>query len=224
MKTKLFLSNNTILTETFQTFCLQNDIALTAASLIAFEAVVFEQSVTSDVIFFSSPRSFDFYCASAKLGNELLACIGDGTAAHLEKAGYATHFVGKNSGNPQKVAEDFRQWLGTRTVLFPLAEHSNRSISSVIPEEQRKEVIVYKTLHVPQVLAAHDIYVWTSPSNVHAFFATNRFPENAQTISWGASTSRALAEYGILPTKTLEESSLSALETVLREILHTNHH
>jgi len=219
MKTKLFLSNSEIADQEFLDFCSQHHFELHAKSLISFKPVDHDDNIDADVVFFSSPRSVDFFYKSLKDKNVSLAVLGSGTATRLKALGFSPDFVGSASGNPDVVAKEFVHWLGKRTVLFPLSSRSNRSISSNIPKDQLKEIIVYETLTVPQTIEVSQIYVFTSPSTVEAFLGLNTVPVDAVTIAWGKTTEKKMLEQGITPSFVLEISSLRELERVLLKYL-----
>ena len=217
MKTKLFLSNSEIVDNQFLDFCSQHNIELNAKSLIAFNAVEHDDEINADVVFFSSPRSVDFFYKSLKDKNVSLAVLGSGTARRLNELGFSADFAGSASGNPEAVAEEFLSWLGDRTVLFPLSSRSNRSISRHVPTAQLKEVVVYETVNTPEKIDVSQIYVFTSPSNVEAFLSQNALPGDAVVIAWGKTTEKRMLEQGMRPTFVLETSSLRELEQVLRK-------
>ena len=215
MKTKLFLSNSEIVDEQFLSFCETHQISLHAKSLIGFEPVIFDTIPEAEVVFFSSPRSVDFFASALKSKKWTLACLGTGTAKRLETFGYTSDFVGSDSGKPDIVAKEFRKWLGDRKVIFPVSSRSNRSIASVIPPAQGIELVVYKTVAVPELIEPSQIYVFTSPSNVDAFLEKNQFPEVCRVIAWGETTAKRLLDLGIRPAFVLQKSDLRHLEQFL---------
>ena len=146
-----------------------------------------------DVIFFGSPRAVIFFKASQSISESAkITCIGEKTAELLESLGYEVAFRGEKSGEPKVVAEEFRSFLGNRHVLFPVSDRSLKTISSLIGESQKEEVVVYSTKVVGKLVEVSDVYVFTSPSNVEGFFLDNVIPENAEVIAWGKSTEAAL--------------------------------
>jgi uroporphyrinogen-III synthase len=218
MKTKLFISSSPTELVQLQQYCHDNDILLTAQSLIDFKALTFEVMAPFDVVFFSSPRSFNYYNSSSNnLKSVDIAVIGSGTANHIKDKVSSIAFIGKESGNPQKGAQDFIKWLGNRKVLFPLALHSNESISSLVPASQKIEVRVYETFPKPVSLDPQDVYVFSSPSNVHSFFECNQLPVSSRVIAWGKTTQKALANHSVSVYATLEKSTIAELISVLEQ-------
>lgn len=185
---------------------------LTAQSLIDFKTLPFKINEEYEVVFFSSPRSFNYFTRSASISpSAQIAVIGNGTANYINGKISSIDFIGKHAGKPDEVASDFLQWLGNRKVLFPLALHSNESISSKIPANQKIEVRVYETLLCPVSIEEHDWYVFTSPSNVKSFFECNHLPNKAKVIAWGKTTENELSNLNITSYHTLAESSIKEL-------------
>lgn len=215
MRIKLFLSNSEIVDTQFREFCRSNEIELTAQSLISFRPVPYDTIPEAEVVFFSSPRSVEFFIEAVRNKKYRFACIGSGTAKRLESYGFTADFVGLNAGQPDVVAKDFLTWLGADKAIFPLSTKSNRSISSQVAIEQRTELIVYETRLAGLELNYFDVYVFTSPSNVEAFLEANDSPSDSKVIAWGSTTEKRLLKRGISPFSVLEKSNLRELEELL---------
>jgi uroporphyrinogen-III synthase len=88
--------------------------------MISFVGLEFKVEESFDVVFFSSPRSVQFFLEKHKLFNHILTgCIGRATADELAKWGLNASFIGSNAGQPEQVGVSFKNWLGDRKVLFP---------------------------------------------------------------------------------------------------------
>lgn len=212
MKTKLFFSSEAKRNGLLQQFCLEQHIALTTLPLISFRKIPFELNQHFDVVFFSSPRSvIYFFSENYDFSGKKIACIGKGTAVALMERNITPDFIGENSGNPQEVATNFIEWLGNKTVLFPVSSRSNETIYKMVPDNQKIKIVCYETILSPQQIEPQDWYVFTSPSNVESFLKLNQLPETAKVISWGKTTEKALNLQGISPAHVLEESSEEAL-------------
>ena len=200
-------------------FCENAGWELTQQPLIRFEKLLFTLPENFDVVFFSSPRSVDYFFSENSLNSSCkIACIGSGTAIAIKAINLTPDFIGSNSGNPESVGKEFLEWLGNRTVLFPLAKNSNETIVKNIPDNQKMIVRCYETILVEKTLNQHDTYVFTSPSNVTSFLKSNTFPEKAKLIAWGTTTAAKMREFGLEPIAILNESSEIALVEVLRNI------
>jgi uroporphyrinogen-III synthase len=176
---------------------------LTAQSLLSYSAVSFTCQPTFDLVFFASIRAAEFYLAQCA-PPAIFGVAGSETALKIEQIfGLKAAFVAQNSGNPAQEAEVFNQWRANRSVLFPSSNLSLGTYAKLIPELQKKILPVYQTNFKQQHIDAHQVYVFSSPSNVSAFFETNDLAENAQIIAWGKSTQKALNDRGIAVTHTL---------------------
>jgi len=176
---------------------------LTAQSLLSYSPVSFTCQPTFDLVFFASIRAAEFYLAQCA-APAIFGVAGSETALKIEqKFGLKAAFVAQNSGNPTQEATAFNQWRANRSVLFPSSNLSLGTYSKLIPEQQKKILPVYQTNFMQQRIDAHQVYVFSSPSNVSAFFETNHLAENAQIIAWGKSTEKAIKDLGIAVTHTL---------------------
>lgn len=190
---------------------LNNNIELVAESLISFESIPFNDQKGYDVIFFSSFRSADFFLSQTTITNEIqIACVGSETARKLTQIGFRPAFIGENSGDPQQVAQDFKNWLGNRIVLFPHSDQSLHSIANLLQDSKIIKLMVYKTLPISFSITPCDLYIFSSPSNVKSFFSINKIEEKSKVIAWGKSTAKELIQnkipvMNILQTGTLEE-------------------
>jgi uroporphyrinogen-III synthase len=195
-------------------FCAFQNIDLHATSQLSFEAVPFTITHPFEVVFFSSVRAGRFFLRSydGPLSSLQFACIGEETA---QKFNIEFAFVGEEAGNPEKVAEKFKNWLGDKRLLIPHSSLSQKTIASIIPSSQCESVCIYNTLLKPSLVPECDVYVFTSPSNLEAFLQVNKLPEHAKVIAWGITTEKALLKAKINPSLTLKNAQLEELIDVL---------
>jgi uroporphyrinogen-III synthase len=146
------------------------------------------------------------------------ACIGQTTNSKLKKLGIECEFVGEEAGNPQKIAEEFKSWVKNRTVIFPQSNLSLGTFSSILPENQVINKIVYKTNLIERKIENCQIYIFTSPSNLDAFLTINEIADNAKIIVWGKSTENRLLKKGIIADFVLAKSNFAELIEVLKSI------
>lgn len=219
MKIKLFFSGRAKKNGDLISFCSEKGITLTDTALIRFVKLPFSVNQTFDVVFFTSPRSVEyFFSENYEDSSFVSACIGKGTAEALSIRNITPEFIGKKSGDPKSVAKDFLHWLGKRTVLFPVSTKSLGSISKDVPEDQKIILPIYETIPCPEKLPPQDIYVFTSPSNVDAFLMANELPEQCRVVAWGSSTAEKIAASGLPCHAVLEHSSEEALVEVLKKM------
>jgi len=223
MKIKsIFLSSESDSSLPIRDFCQENNIALVRKSFISFQKIPFRLPSGWEVIFFSSPRSFDFF-VSEDLNlkpNQQLACIGLETKRHIEEKGFVVSFFGENAGNPQEVARQFKDWLGDRVALFPQSLKSNKSIESLLPESQKIPLVVYNTIEDPvRFPDPFSVYVFTSPSNYRSFISLNILPENAKIIAWGHATAEVMMDDDSPVHFILDTSTYTELLKILQQII-----
>lgn len=221
----IFLSSESDSSLPFVSFCEENGISFLRKSCISFKPVAFDLPKAWDVVFFSSPRSFDFFLSGGiewKPGQEL-ACIGNETKKHIESAGFTVSFVGENAGHPQEVAALFSEWLGNRVAIFPQSTKSNKSIEKAVSPSQRIPLVVYQTIENPLHLKdAFSVYIFTSPSNYDSFSKTNGIPEEAIVISWGEMTYQRIVNQGGKSGYVLKTSTYSELLEILKKLVAKN--
>ncbi len=218
--TSLFISSESKNSEILVEFCDKNNIRLLRKSLISFQEVPFELSKPFDVVFFTSPRSFDFFSKNFMLKKDVpIACIGYGTKKHIEEYGYTVLFQGEEAGKPDKVAHEFSQWLAARIVLIPQSTISNKSIEKALNAKQIIPLVVYNTNILPLVIESCSVYIFTSPSNAISYFEKNKLPEKAIIIAWGQTTADYLEKKKVSNIRVLNESSFTELLDVLSNLL-----
>lgn len=171
-----------------------------------------------EIIFFGSPRAVMFFKAQHEIPTYMLiACVGAKTETLLNSMGHKISFSGDEKGSIHDVADAFAEWTGEKRVLFPVSSRTLGTIAQRIPEQQREIVTCYDTVVVPAPIAPCTAYVFTSPSNVEGFFASNELPEQSTVIAWGKSTERALREQTALEIHTLSEPTFDCLTETLSQ-------
>ena len=219
MKKRIFISKNSDDCESLVHYCNQKELDLIAQSLIEFEAIPFKIESNFDIVFFSSIRSAQFYFEKAEKKSTIIyACIGEVTNSKLKKLGIECEFVGKESGNPQKTAEEFKNWVQNRIVFFPQSNLSLGTFSAILPKNQVIKQVVYKTKLKEIEISKCHIYIFTSPSNLDAFLTINEIREDSKVIVWGNSTSENAKSKGLKVDFVLTKSSLDELIQFLSQI------
>lgn len=207
---KIFISKDpTDLSE--ELFAMQLAGSIEAKSLIAFQSVSFACPHSYDILFISSIRAADYFFSKCK-NNSLIACAGEQTARKLfDKYQLNADFVAKKSGNPISEAAHFNTWRNGRKVCFPVSQLSVGTYTKNIPDSEKIILQVYTTQLNEVRIGPKDIYVFTSPSNVAAFFKNNTIASHAKVLAWGQTTNQALLEKNVLVTKVLDENQQEML-------------
>lgn len=150
-----------------------------------------------DLLFFMSPSAVRLFYSQGALAFPPLpvAVMGDGTAAALPHA-VTPVFIGNQS--TQAVAEAFAEFVGNRIVGVVTGTESRRRIQKALHPDTYRDLLLYRNSPIPVRIPESDIYVFTSPTNVHAFFLKNNLPTDARVIALGEATAEALAEKGAI--------------------------
>lgn len=202
---------------------LANNCTVEGESLVAFQGVAFSPFPETDWIFFYSAKGAAYFCEGLEhLGlawprNSKIATIGKGTAAWLIDRGIDIQFMG--SGHPTETCDQFMPLAYGKTVLFPQALHSKKSIEKLAgPNLIAKPLVVYENrMRDDFALQPADVLTFTSPLNAQAYF--KKYPEYTQQriVTIGQTTSLALEGMGRKVTaEATEPNEICLAEAVLR--------
>ena len=189
---------------------------VTAKSLIEFKQVELHYLPISEWIFFSSKHAVRyFFNQNPKIGKVKFGCISKQTSAELRQFGHRSDFIGQST-DTKMIGKQFSSLVGSAKVLFPIAKESMQSIQQQLTKNTIN-LVVYETIKHPiDVDAATNIVIFTSPSNVEAFFEKNKWQPNCKAIAMGEATESALYKKGIKkPTKPISFDDLGLLQCVL---------
>ena len=126
-------------------------------------------------------------------------------------------FVG--DGSPQKVAQDFKALpLKNEIVFFPSSNRSIGTVASSLRKENKLVETTYNTVLLQHDLEGHSYLVFTSPSNVEAYFSANNYCDE-KVVSIGPSTTKALNRSGVNNVYEAYESSELALADTLLSLI-----
>lgn len=198
-------------------YLLEQGQNLISHSFLSFQALDFSIQKHFEVVFFSSPRSAQFFLERSSLKDDIqIACTGFKTADRIASLGYPVHFIGNEASKTSEVAKEFKEWCDGRKVLFPISNISLKTISSFFPKEKKEELVVYKTNIKEEQIPNCDTYIFTSPSNVRGFLINNDILKSAEVISWGESTTRELESNGIAVNHILMNATIEELYEILK--------
>jgi hydroxymethylbilane synthase len=170
-----------------------------------------------DWIFFSSRNGVEFFfkLKPALSKKVKFGVVGRGSEDALRKYGHLADFVGE-SGDIKEVAEDFALLVTGDTVLFPRAQDSLLTIQkSLSPETKIIDLPIYETGMVENIDKTYaDILIFTSPSNVEAYFAENLLDPGQKVIAIGTSTGKKFDEMGVTNTLPFSPDEIGLAEAV----------
>ena len=126
-------------------------------------------------------------------------------------------YVGK--GSPLETAKGFKELLNnSEIVFFPSSNRTLGTVQSILDEKNKIVIPTYNTSLIEFTVKKHDFYVFTSPSNVEAFFKMNQICSH-KVISIGPSTTKKLKDFGVKDVKEAFESTELALVDVVSSLI-----
>jgi hydroxymethylbilane synthase len=153
-----------------------------------------------DWIFFSSKNAVEyFFQLNPLLPKDVkFGVMGSGSEEMLRRKGHFTTYVGESTDTAE-VAADFAELVKGQTVLFPGAEGSLKSIQQGLSADTKViDLPVYETVIEEDVEASGaEVLVFTSPSNVDAYFAENLLDPYQKVVAIGKSTGKKFDEMGV---------------------------
>jgi hydroxymethylbilane synthase len=170
-----------------------------------------------DWIFFSSKNAVDyFFRLEPQFSKHVkFGVMGSGSEEMLRLKGYFTDYVGAGIDTAD-VAKEFAELTKGQTVLFPGAEGSMRSIQKGLSADTKIiDLPVYETVMEENIeVSGADVLVFTSPSNVDAYFAENLLDPYQKVIAIGKSTGRKFDEMGVKYTLPYSPDEVGLAEAV----------
>ena len=201
---KVFISRELSEYSYFKKSLVKHQIEVEARSLIRtvptihkIDSYIFKQA---DWIFFSSKNGIEyFFRLNPTLSKETkFGVVGRGSEDALKQLGKKVSFVGESSDTAE-VAEEFAAIANGQTIVFPSAKDSLRTIQQGLSAETKIiDLTIYETILEENVAQTYaDVLVFTSPSNVDAYFADNLLEPGQQVVAIGKSTGKKFEEMGV---------------------------
>ena len=197
--TSVFITRNVKEAEYFYRILSGNGYKVSGKALIEMNQIPFVLIGKTYWIFFSSKHAVKFFFEQKPtIGNQKIGCIGRSTADAIRKYGHRADFIGYST-DTKMTAKQFASTVADGTVLFPMAKGSMRSIQNgFIKQNQVNDLIVYETIMKnDQPVPFNKIIVFTSPTNVDAYFEKNEFASGQKAVAMGEATANALKKYGV---------------------------
>ncbi len=168
-------------------------------SLIEFKEIKIKELPVTEWIFFSSKHAVRyFFSQKPKLGKVKFGCIGSSTSAELRANGHRADFIGQGT-DTKLIGKQFASKVGSSKVLFPIAKDSMRTVQWQMPKKDNAiDMNIYYTIkHSVELDPSFGIVVFTSPSNVEAFFEKNKLQPHQKVVAMGDATANALGKLKI---------------------------
>jgi hydroxymethylbilane synthase len=183
-------------------------------SLISVSPILFSRVPAADWIFFSSKNAIrHFFSQSPAIGQRTrYAVFGPGSAGYLAEYGLRADFIGEGN-DAEAIGRAFAAQVEHEVVLFPQAIDSIQTVQRQLSfNTTAKNLYVYKTdLKTHFTLPKTGTLVFTSPSNVMAYFQRYGISPEQKVIAIGTTTRQTLYDQGIkevLVPDTFSEASI----------------
>ncbi|MDB4903392.1 MAG: hydroxymethylbilane synthase [Mucilaginibacter sp.] len=218
---KVFISRDLTKLSYFRKALEKHGIEIDARSLIRTIRVINKLNKyilkNVDWVFFSSKNAVEcFFQLEPSLPlNVKFGVMGRGSEDMLRQQGHFVDFIG-DSINPEDVANEFAKLASGKTILFPSAENSLRSIQKGLSLDTKIiDLPIYETVSLKNIdYSTAEILIFTSPSNAEAYFADNLWEQSQKVIAIGKSTGKKLDELGVKYTLPYSPDEIGLAEAV----------
>jgi hydroxymethylbilane synthase len=174
-----------------------------------------------DWVFFSSKNAVEYFFQLDPLlpKKTKFGVMGSGSEDMLRRKGYFVDYTGAAIDSAD-VAAEFAQLANGTTVLFPSADNSLRSIQQALSADTKIiDLPIYETILEEEVEpSGAEVMVFTSPSNVEAYFIDNLLDPDQKVIAIGKSTGKKLDEIGVKYTLPYSPDETGLAEAVFGTI------
>ncbi|UKN00791.1 uroporphyrinogen-III synthase [Paracrocinitomix mangrovi] len=219
---KILVSRNLSTDSVLREWATEHNHALIEAPFIRIDAVTNIDIPQSDWIFFSSPNGVDIYFDHHPILAKKIAAYGGGTMNRLTSRGIEADFVGDNRKTPEKIGEDFFNFIDpNEVVLFPVSQLSRKSIIQVNQKNKCIELVIYNTSTEATEMPKVDYAILTSPSNIDGYIKANPI-ENVRFIVLGTTSKNHFDNLNLgaevyMPKSSTEEAVIELLEDLMRQ-------
>ncbi|HEY0898046.1 MAG TPA: hydroxymethylbilane synthase [Sphingobacteriaceae bacterium] len=172
-----------------------------------------------DWIFFSSKNAIEYFFGLQPEFRKKtrFAVLGRASEDMLRRFGYKPDFNGEGEGiDTADIAEEFAKVANGQTILFPGAKDSLRTIQRALNADSRViDLPIYETVIEEQVeRSSANVLIFTSPSNVEAYFAHNLLEPGQQVVCIGKSTGKKFDEMGVKYTLPYSPDEMGLSEAI----------
>lgn len=173
----------------------------------------------ADWIFFNSKNAIEhfFNLNPLLLKKTKIAVLGRGSETTLRKYGRVADFSGDDLGiSTEEIAKEFAKLVDGQTVFIPCAKGSLKSIQNALTANTTViDLPIYETVLEENVDKSHaDVLIFTSPSNVEAYFKDNLIEPEQKIICIGYSTAKLIEEMGLKYTLPFSPDEMGLAEAV----------
>jgi len=196
----IFISRKLGNNSPFDILLKEESVKLIDEPLIKTIRVPFSHTPQTDWIFFSSKNAISYFFSQSPVLPEgvKFGVIGKASADFLFTFGKRADFTGAGV-DLTAIARSFRDVLQNDSVLFPQAMDSLQTIQKHLSFTNTTfNLYTYKTvIRNDFELPYTDVLIFTSPSNVNAYYTKYRIDVRQLVIAMGSTTKYQLSEFGI---------------------------
>jgi hydroxymethylbilane synthase len=169
-------------------------------ALIKFSQVRFTHTPPAQWVFFSGKNAIKYFFAQKPdvKSDVKFGVISSVSAEYLSEFNKKADFIGTGTDVDQ-IAKDFAGIIKNDSVLFPQSIDSLQTIQKHLSFTNTcHNLFVYKTTQLTDfVIPPVSFLVFTSPSNVQAYFAKYKLEKGQKVIAIGSTTRGRLYDHGI---------------------------
>ncbi len=202
----VFISRKLADSSYLKKFLNKRDISIDARSLIRTVPSIHKLDPyilkNIDWVFFSSKNAIEHLFALEPhfTKRTKFGVLGRGSEEMLRHFGIVPHFSGEQEGiDTSDIAEKFAEAANDSMVLFPGAKDSLRTVQKAMsPGTRIIDLPIYETVFEDNIEPSYaDVLIFTSPSNVDAYFADNLLQPGQKVVCIGNSTGSRFDEMGV---------------------------
>lgn len=202
----VFISRNLDEHSYLSRFFSKHDIYVEARSLIKIFPIITKLDSFilkhADWLFFGSKNSIDHFFAlePVLMKKTKIAVLGQGSEMALRNYGRVADFSGDQIGvKADEFADEFAKVANGTKVVIPCAKETLGTIQKALsPDTNVVSIPIYETVITQDVDKTNaEVLIFTSPSNVEAYFRENLLDPGQKLISIGSSTGKKLDEMSL---------------------------
>lgn len=206
MPSSVFISRDLSESSYLARFLHKHNIQIDARSLIRIYPTINKLDSfilkRADWIFFNSKNAIEHFFKLDPwiLKKTKIAVLGRGSEKTLRKFNRVADFSGDDLGiDTEGIAKAFAEMVDGQTVLVPRAEASLKTIQKALTENTTIiDMPIYETVIEEDVDKSNaEVLIFTSPSNVEAYFHKNLVDPDQKIICIGYSTAKAIEALGL---------------------------
>ena len=187
-------------------------------SMVKFSSIDFNLDLPCDWLFFYSKNAVKYFFKKVKpeqIKDKKIATFGSSTAKALEAYNLKADFHGK--GDSTAVAKEFLQIANGKTIAFPRAKNSLKSVQTKIADLAKVvDIPVYKNIAKEDTKPSNaDFLVFTSPLNAKTYLTNHPVKDNQRLIAIGQTTGKALVS---LTKQKVYVSDISSEENLVKMV------